>query len=97
MRDDIPAVYLLAGPAGPAKAAYADTLIDHGVIEVRPGELSTLIDHVRAGRDAFLDQDLVPTEDRDRYKTLVEDHGGEWCLINFTVDHTPLVDRLRPL
>jgi hypothetical protein len=97
MRDESPAVYLLAGPAGPAKAAYARVLTDHGVLEVRPETpaetVATLVGHVQAGRDAFLDQDLVPIEDRDRYKALVEEHGGQWCLITFAVDHTALAAR----
>ena len=98
MRDDTPAVYLLAGPAGPAKAAYVRALIDHGVAEVVAGSpaqtAASLVDHVRAGRDSFLDHDTGAVEERDRYKALVEEHGGEWCLINFTVDHAPLTDLL---
>jgi hypothetical protein len=105
MRDDTPSVYLLAGPAGPAKSAYAQVLIEHGVAEVavgspgltadgRIGEAAhTLVEHVRTGRDAFLDHELVPVDERDRYKALVEEHGGQWCLINFTVDHSPLATR----
>jgi hypothetical protein len=105
MRDDTPSVYLLAGPAGPAKSAYARVLIEHGVaeVEVRSAERSpdgrvaetahTLIEHVRTGRDAFLDHDLVPVDERDRYKALVEEHGGQWCLITFTVDHSALANR----
>jgi len=98
MRDDTPAVYLLAGPASPAKAAYAQTLVDHGVVEVPPGPpgqiASMLVAYVQVGRDAFLDHDQVPAGERDRYKSLVEEHGGEWCMINFTVDHTALATRL---
>jgi hypothetical protein len=98
MRDETPSVYLLAGPTGPAKAAYARALTEHGVVEVRPESpaqtASTLVEHVRTGHDVFIDHDLVPAEDRDQYKALVEEHGGEWCLINFTVDHTPLAARL---
>lgn len=96
MRDDTPAVYLLAGPAGPAKAAYARALLDHGVLEVPPGSPSQLlVDYMQTGRDAFLDQEQVPAEDRERYKALVEQHGGQWCQITFTVDHNPLVSRLN--
>jgi hypothetical protein len=95
MRDDTPAVYLLAGPAGPAKAAYARALIDNGVIEVRPATAShTLVDHLQTGRDAFLDHEGVSVEDRDRYRALVEEHGGQWCMIHFSVDHAPLAARL---
>jgi hypothetical protein len=95
MRDDTPAVYLLAGPAGPAKAAYARALADQGVVEVPPGSPGqVLVEHLQTGRDAFLDHDRVPAEDRERFKALVEEHGGEWCLITFTVDHTPLASRL---
>src|SRR5688572_1299742 len=95
MRDDTPAVYLLAGPAGPAKTAYAQALIDHGVVEVPAGSSGqTLVDHLLTGRDAFLDQDRVPAEDRELYKALVETHGGQWCLINFSIDHSLLATRL---
>jgi hypothetical protein len=100
MRDDTPAVYLLAGPAGSAKAAYARTLTDHGVVEVPAGSpsqvASTLIAHMQAGRDAFLDDEHVPSEEWDAYKALVEEHGGQWCLITFTVDHAPLATWLNP-
>jgi hypothetical protein len=95
MRTDIPAVYLLAGPVGPAKAAYAQALIDHGVVEVpalSPAE--TLVECLQTGRDTFLDQEGVPAEEKDRYKALVEAHGGQWCLINFTVDHALLATGL---
>ncbi len=87
-------MYLLAGPAGPAKAAYARVLIDHGVVEVCPATAATLVEHVQAGRDAFLDHDLFPADESDRYRALVEEHGGQWCLINFGVDHSPLAARL---
>jgi hypothetical protein len=97
MRDDTPCVYLLTGPAGPAKAAYARALADQGVVAVEAGTAdetaASLTDHVRAGRDAYIDHVIEPS-DRDRYKGLVEELGGEWCLINFTVDHGPLADRL---
>jgi hypothetical protein len=100
MREDTPAVYLLAGPAGPAKAAYARTLTDHGVVEVPAGSpsqvASTLVAHLQAGRDAFLDDENVPPEEWDAYKALVEEHGGQWCLITFTVDHAPLAAWLGP-
>lgn len=54
-----------------------------------------LVDHVEAGRDVVLDQGLDLREDRDFYKRLVEEHGGQWCLINFDVDHTELIRRLE--
>ena len=93
----MPSVYLLAGPSGPAKSAYTQVLAEHGVAEVPVGSpvqtVSALVTHVQTGRDAFLDHDLVPAEELDRYKALVEEHGGQWCLINFTVDHSPLATR----
>ena len=99
MRDETPAVYLLAGPDGPAKAAYARILVDHGVLEVPAGQpaqlAATLAGHVQAGRDAFLDHELVPHAERDRYKSLVEEHGGEWCLITFSADHAALATHLN--
>jgi NADP-dependent 3-hydroxy acid dehydrogenase YdfG len=98
MRDDTPSVYVLTGPAGRAKAAYAHALAEHGVIAVAAGtpeETSNILAaHVEAGRDAFIDHD-VDAATRDRYKALVEELGGEWCSINFTVDHGPLADRLE--
>jgi hypothetical protein len=95
MRDDTPAVYLLAGPPSPAKAAYAQALVDHGVLEVPPGSpQQLLIDYLETGRDAFLDQESLPAEDREQYKALVERHGGQWCQITFTVDHNLLATRL---
>jgi hypothetical protein len=94
MRDDTPSVYLLAGPASPAKAAYAKVLADHGVAEVPAaaddGLAELLLAHLDNGRDAFIDHDLADTGERDRCKALVEEHGGQWCLINFSVDHTAL-------
>jgi hypothetical protein len=95
MRDDTPSVYLLAGPASPAKAAYAKTLAELGVAEVPAGAddatvVDLLLTHLRSGRDAFVDEDLSDPGARERRKALVEEHGGQWCLINFTVDHTSL-------
>jgi predicted kinase len=54
-----------------------------------------LIDHVEAGRDVVLDHGLGQRDERDFYKRLVEEHGGQWCLIHFTVDHTELIRRLE--
>jgi len=31
---------------------------------------------------------------REEYKRLVEEHGGQWCLINFSVDHEGMLRRL---
>jgi hypothetical protein len=95
MREDSPAVYLLAGPAKPAKEAYVRALLEHGVVEVPPGSPDqVLVEHIQTGRDAFLDRDQLLAEDRERFKALVEEHGGQWCLITFTVDHAPLAARL---
>ena len=61
MHDHTPSVYLLAGPDGPAKAAYARKLTEHGFVEVPPGppaDLATaVVEHLRAGHDVFLDHD----------------------------------------
>jgi predicted kinase len=54
-----------------------------------------LIDHVEAGRDVVLDHGLGQRDERDFYKRLVEEHGGQWCLIHFSVDHTELIRRLE--
>jgi hypothetical protein len=73
-------------------------LIDCGVIEVPPGSPGqTLVDHIQTGRDAFLDHENVSVEDRDRYQALVEEHGGQWCRIHFTVDHSLLGKQLGRL
>jgi predicted kinase len=53
-----------------------------------------LVAHLEAGRDVVLDHGLAEPEQREFYKHLVEDHGGQWCLIHFTVDHTDLIRRL---
>jgi hypothetical protein len=93
MRDNMPSVYLLAGPASPSKAAYAKVLAELGVVEVPANEggvADLLLAHLRSGRDAFVADELSNTEERDRCKALVEEHGGQWCLINFSVDHTSL-------
>ena len=63
-----------------------------GVLE----DLNTqLTDHVKAGRDVVLDHGLGQRDERDFYKQLVEQHGGQWCLIHFTVDHSELIRRLE--
>lgn len=54
-----------------------------------------LVAHVEAGRDVVLDHGLGEPEVRDAYKRLVEEHGGQWCVIHFTVDHTDLIRRLE--
>jgi predicted kinase len=54
-----------------------------------------LIEHVEAGHDVVLDHGLGQRDERDSYKRLVEEHGGQWCLIHFTVDHTELIRRLE--
>ena len=99
MRDDTPSVYLLAGPSGPVKAAYVQALIEHGLRQVPVGPAAhtaaALIEHVRSGRDAFLDHDFTEAADRDQCKALVEEHGGQWCLISFAIDHGPLAAILR--
>ncbi len=51
--------------------------------------------HVEAGRDVVLDHGLDSEAERDSYKKLVEEHGGQWCFIHFTVDHTELIRRLE--
>jgi predicted kinase len=53
-----------------------------------------LVHHVESGHDVVLDHGLTEPEQREFYKRLVEDHGGQWCLIHFTVDHTDMIRRL---
>jgi predicted kinase len=52
-----------------------------------------LITQVRAGRDVLVEYGAAQPEERDRCKRLVEDHGAQWCLINFTAEHGPLAQR----
>jgi hypothetical protein len=92
MRDDTPTVYVLVGPAGPGKAAYADALVTRGVVRVDTPD--GVVGHVAAGRDVLLEYATADADERDRCKTLTESHGAQWCLINFTDDHTPLAGRL---
>ena len=94
MRDTTPTVYLLAGGASDGRAAYARALEAKGAVRVPAGDHDELAGHVAAGRDVVLDHGLDEQAERELYKRLVEDHGGQWCLINFTVDHEGLLQRL---
>jgi hypothetical protein len=96
MRDDTPTVYLLAGPLEADRTTYAAALADHGVIRLTgvPDPRQELVDHVRAGRDVVLEDGLSDREDREAYQRLVEDSGGQWCVIHFSTDHTELLRRL---
>jgi hypothetical protein len=96
MRDDPPTVYLLAGPPDTGKAIYAKALEAQGAILLSgyDDEIDKrLVDFVEAGRDVVLEHDLDESE-RARYKRLIEEHGAQWCLINFTVEHADLLRRL---
>ncbi len=101
MRDDTPTVYLLAGAPGSGKTTYARALEQQGVVRLATENETLdqvndrLVAHVEAGRDVVLDHGLGDREERDFYKKLVEEHGGQWCLINLTVDHTELIRRLE--
>jgi hypothetical protein len=92
MRDDTPTVYVLAGPAAPGKAAYADALVTRGVVRVDTPDGA--VEHIAAGRDVVLEYGTAGADERDRCQTVAETHGAQWCLINFTDDHTPLAGRL---
>lgn len=51
--------------------------------------------YIEAGRDVVLDYGFWNKSDRDRYKKLVKDWGGEWRLIYFKVDRSDLLKRLQ--
>ena len=100
MRDHTPTVYLLTGSADSDAKAYAQVLQAQGVVRLgaatvreRLGE--QLAGHVESGRDVVLDEGLGEPEDLDFYKAVVEEHGGEWCVIHFSDDHAKVVRRLR--
>ena len=102
MRDDTPTVYLLAGPAGPGKTAYARALEAHGVVRLPnaaalPETGRLLVEHSAAGRDVLLEHTLAQAGEREDLQRLVEEHGAQWCLVNFGVDHADLARRLEPV
>ena len=53
-----------------------------------------LCELVRAGHSVVLDQGLWRREDRDDYKRVVEEAGGDWRLLYFKADRDLLLDRL---
>ena len=91
MHDNAPTVYLLAGSANIGARTYANLLAARGVVRLEPADCDALADHVDAGRDVVLEAEPA---DRDRYKQLVEEHGGQWCVIHFSDDHLGTVRRL---
>jgi predicted kinase len=103
MRVDTPTVYLLAGTPASGTSTYAKALESGGVVRLVISDATTLgedvngqlVDHIEAGRDVVLDHGLVSPEERERYKQLVDEHGGQWCLIHFTMDHRDLIRRLE--
>ena len=92
MHDNAPTVYLLAGPASVGARRYANLLAVQGVIRLEPADRDALADHVDAGRDVVLESEAA---DREHDKRLVEEHGGQWCVIHFSDDHLDTVQRLR--
>ena len=94
MRDTTPTVYLLVGGASDGRVAYARALEAQGAVRIPVGDHGELAGHVAAGRDVVLDHGLEDGRRRDEYKRLVDEHGGQWCLINFTVDHESMLQRL---
>jgi len=95
MHDNAPTVYLLAGSASVGARTYANLLAAQGVVRLGPAEQDALADHIDAGRDVVLDEGLAEPANRDHYKRLVEEHGGQWCVIHFSDDHVDAVERLR--
>ena len=53
-----------------------------------------LVELIRSGRDVVLDHGLWLRSERDDYKRLVTDAGGQWRLIYFAVDRDELWRRL---
>lgn len=47
------------------------------------------------GADVVLDLSLWSRSERDRYKSLVEDHGGRWSLVHLRAPEAELRRRLR--
>lgn len=74
---------------------YPQDLHVEYVAEVLVDLNQRLIDLVDAGHDVVLDHGLALPEQQDFYKSLVEEHDGQWCLIHFNVDHTELIHRLH--
>lgn len=54
-----------------------------------------IINHLGAGRSIILDHGFWKKADRDRYKKLIEDHGGAWRLLYFKVEAKILFERVR--
>lgn len=52
-----------------------------------------LIDLIRSGRSVVLDHGLGQRAEREHYKALVAEAGGEWRLLYFLVDHAELLRR----
>jgi len=101
MHDHAPTVYLLAGSAAPS---YAEVLVAQGVDRLDPDDGcdggrdqlgARLVEYIDAGRDVVLGDGLGEPADRDFYKRLVEEHGGEWCVIHISTEHAAAVQRLQ--
>ncbi len=65
-------------------------LYDRAVEELDRG----LVELLEAGRSVALDYGLWERSNRDRYKRLIEEHGGRWRLIYFKADPELLRRRL---
>ena len=100
MRDDTPTVYLLAGTSTDAARTYARMLEAQGVVRLFDGagagaDLGPMLaEHVLAGRDVVVDEGLDDPDARAYYQRLVEEHGGQWCVMHMSSDHASALRRL---
>ncbi len=54
-----------------------------------------LKDLLTSGKSVVLDYGFWKKEDRDYYKKLIEENGGQWKLVYFKADNDELLERLK--
>lgn len=77
--------YAVDYPASDYSRRYEETVpeLDRQVVELLEATQSVVLDH-----------GLWQRSNRDRYKSLVEDHGGRWDLLYFKAEPSTLRERL---